>query len=173
MCIRDRIIGNGERRWWIATARNERIAGNYGNPMTGDDWQLPTSYYEAYAHRAGTYDYFWGNGYSLQSDGYGYHPQLQDSLNPFYNNATNWWKQVFRHGKIINANLQSSGGNERVTYLVGGGWYQEKGIMYGSEFKRANLITNINMKPRKNLSLDARLYLSYSEDVYKRQVKNE
>ncbi|MBS7156135.1 MAG: SusC/RagA family TonB-linked outer membrane protein [Sanguibacteroides justesenii] len=159
----EQIIGNGERRWWIATARNERIAGNYGNPMTGDDWQLPTSYYEAYAHRAGTYDYFWGNGYSLQSDGYGYHPQLQDSLNPFYNNATNWWKQVFRHGKIINANLQSSGGNERVTYLVGGGWYQEKGIMYGSEFKRANLITNINMKPRKNLSLDARLYLSYSD----------
>ena len=159
----EQIIGNGERRWWIAAARNERVAGNFGNPMTGDNWQLPTSYYDAYSHMAGTYDYFWGNGYSLQNDGYGYTPQLQDSLNPFYNNATNWWKQVFRHGKIINANLQSSGGNERVTYLVGGGWYQEEGIMYGSEFKRANLITNINMKPRKNLSLDARLYLSYSD----------
>ena len=94
----EQIIGNGERRWWIAAARNERVAGNFGNPMTGDNWQLPTSYYDAYSHMAGTYDYFWGNGYSLQNDGYGYTPQLQDSLNPFYNNATNWWKQVFRHG---------------------------------------------------------------------------
>ena len=159
----EQIIGNGERRWWLNAARNYRLSGNFGNPMTGDNWQLPKSYYEAYANNAGTYDYFWGNGHSLENDGYGYIPSIQDSLNPFYNNATNWWKQVFRHGKIINANLQSSGGNERVTYLVGGGWYQEEGIMYGSEFKRANLISNVNMKPRKNLSLDARLYLSYSD----------
>ena len=159
----EQIIGNGERRWWLNAARNYRLSGNFGNPMTGDNWQLPSSYYEAYANYAGTYDYFWGNGHSLENDGYGYIPSIQDSLNPFYNNATNWWKQVFRHGKIINANLQSSGGNERVTYLVGGGWYQEEGIMYGSEFKRANLISNVNMKPRKNLSLDARLYLSYSD----------
>ena len=31
--------------------------------------------------------------------------QLQDSLNPFYNNATNWWKYVLRTGKITNVAL--------------------------------------------------------------------
>lgn len=65
---------------------------------------------------------------------------LQDSLNPFYNNSTNWWKYAFHTGKTLNANLQASGGTERVKYMVGLGWYNEKGINVGSEFSRANLL---------------------------------
>lgn len=159
----EQIIGQDERRWWLKAARNQRVAGDYGDFFSGSVYRLPTSYEDAMSGKGSVYDYFWGNGNSLNNAGYGSVPVIQDSLNPFHNNATNWWKQVFRHGKIINANLQSSGGNERVTYLVGGGWYQEDGIMYGSQFKRANLISNVNMTPRKNLSMDARLYLSYSD----------
>ena len=32
----EQIIGNGERRWWLNAARNYRLSGNFGNPMTGD-----------------------------------------------------------------------------------------------------------------------------------------
>ena len=59
---------------------------------------------------------------------------MHDSLNPFYNNATNWWKHSFRTGKILNANLQASGGTENFQYMVGLGWYDESGIMLGSDF---------------------------------------
>lgn len=48
-------------------------------------------------------------------------------------------------------------------YMVGLGWYNEKGINVGSEFSRANLITNLNLIPRKNLTFDVRLALSYSD----------
>lgn len=157
----EQVIGNAERQYWIAALRNAKTAGNFGNVLVGDNYQIPSSHLEAYTKNAGMYDYFWGTGH--YSPGYGSVSILQDSLNSFYNNATNWWKSVFRHGKIININLQSSGGNERVTYLVGGGWYQEAGIMYNSDFKRANLISNVTMKPRKNLTMDARLYLSYTD----------
>ena len=78
----------------------------YGSWQTGI-YKMPESYRDAY-HQNGAYDYFWNNGYPLTE----YHIKtakpLQDSLNPFYNNSTNWWKYCFDAGKILNANLQVS-----------------------------------------------------------------
>ena len=47
--------------------------------------------------------------------------------------------------------------------MVGAGWYDETGIMLGSNFKRANILTNLNVVPRANLNIDARLYLAYTD----------
>lgn len=159
------IQGHGERLYHIWAARNERAASTIGSPMTGYTYKIPTSYEEAYNNGSGIYDYFWGNGSSLLSSIKNNSPirNLQDSLNPFYNNSTNWWKYVFRAGEIVNANLQASGGTERIKYLVGAGWYKEKGIMIGTDFKRANLITNLNITPRENLKIDVRFYLAYTD----------
>lgn len=159
------IMGHGERLYHLWTARNERIASTIGSPLSGFTYQMPTSYEDTYINRSGTYDYFWGTGWSLINQERVNSPvrYLQDSLNPFYNNSTNWWKYAFRAGEIINANLQASGGTERVKYLVGAGWYKEKGIMLGTDFKRVNLITNLNITPRTNFKIDARLYLAYTD----------
>lgn len=154
------IQGNGERKWWLWAAKNMAmgIVDRTTNQVT---W--PTSPEQAFM-TSGQYDYFWGNG--LSDDVQNKVPLerlLQDSLNPFYNNSTNWWKYVFHMGKTLNANVQASGGTERVKYMVGVGWYNEEGINIGSEFSRANLISNLNLTPRKNLTLDMRLALSYSD----------
>ena len=123
---------------------------------------MPESYREAY-HQNGAYDFFWNNGYVLNDAQKDMVRPLQDSLNPFYNNSSNWWKYAFRTGKILNANLQASGGTERVKYMVGAGWYNEKGINVGSDFSRMNLISNLNMIPRKDLTMDVRMALSYTD----------
>lgn len=151
------IQGNGERQWWLNAAKN--VAGGY---ISGNNVYWPTSPEEVYG-KTGMYDFFWGNGLSDGNNKVPLIRQLQDSLNPFYNNSTNWWKYVFKTGKTLNANVQASGGTERVKYMVGAGWYNEKGINVGSEFSRANLISNLNITPRKNLTLDARLSLSYTD----------
>ena len=148
------IQGNGERQWWLYAAKNYGV-GYYNI----NKFQWPTSPEEVYGTN-GAYDFFWGNG---RVESAYLNRQLQDSLNPFYNNSTNWWKYVFNTGKTLNANVQASGGTERVKYMVGVGWYNEEGINVGSEFTRANLISNLNLTPRKNLSLDAHLSLSYSD----------
>ena len=93
-----------------------------------------------------------------------------DSLNPFYNNQSNWYKQLFRVGKVVNGNIQASGGTEHIRYMVGLGYYTETGIMTNSDFKRANLVTNLSVKPAKRISLDTRLNLSYSDKS--RNTKN-
>ncbi|OKZ44472.1 MAG: hypothetical protein BHV68_02145 [Bacteroidales bacterium 43_8] len=153
------ISGHGERLWHIQMARNERAAYQDWNTYA---YVMPKSYEEAYINNA-VYDFFWNRG---NPEGYSYFPalrQLQDSLNPFFNNSTNWWKYTFRTGEILNANIQASGGSENFKYLVGLGWYDEKGIMLGSDFKRVNFISNLNANLRKNLSLDARVYMAYTD----------
>lgn len=152
------VQGNQERKWWLYAAKH--MAGGYFDNNNQVHW--PTSPEEVMG-TTGKYDYFWGNGFVSILNPVPLNRLLQDSLNPFYNNSTNWWKYVFRTSKVLNANLQASGGTDRVRYMVGAGWYNEEGINVGSEFSRVNLMTNLNIIPRKNMALDARLSLSYSD----------
>lgn len=159
------ISGNGERQWWLMAARNQQLGyGVYDQTTQTWHYEFPNSYLDSYGTN-GAYDFFWHNGQIKDNNGnlYPVVRTIQDSLNPFYNNSTNWWKQTFHAGKILNANLQASGGTERIKYMVGAGWYQEQGIMIGSNFERANLVSNLNITPRKNLQFDARLSLSYTD----------
>lgn len=117
----------------------------------------PDSYNEVYQTMNGVYDAFWGNGgKTIALD-----KPLQDSLNPFYNNSTNWWKYAFRTGKVLNANIQTSGGSETIQYMIGAGYYTETGIMKNSNYARANLITNLTVHPTERLRVTSRNYLSY------------
>lgn len=148
-------LGGREERWWrILQMRNFREAKyDYGTKSSF----YPQSYQEAYEN-GGQYDKFWNAGKIADTD-----YALQDSLNPFYNNQTNWWKQLFRTGKVINANVQASGGRQGIRYMVGMGYYTENGIMYGSDFKRANFIANLSMQPAKRITFDTRFYLAYTD----------
>ena len=155
------IGGREERRWRVLHDRNYKEPTE--DPST---WVMyyPTSYADAYRN-GGQYDNFWNAG-KLK----GTNLMLQDSLNPFYNNQSNWWKQLFRTGRVVNANVQASGGTAAMRYMVGMGYYTENGIMFGSDFKRANFIANLSMKPAKRISFDTRFYLAYTDKS--RNLKN-
>ncbi len=151
------ISGHGERLWQILVARNERMAYQDDNGA----YIFPNSYEDVFEKEYSAYDFFWNRGIPMRNGEV--YRQLQDSINPFFNNSTNWWKYAFRTGKILNANMQASGGSENFKYLVGLGWYNEKGIMLGSDFKRVNFISNMNANLRKNLTLDSRVYMAYTD----------
>ncbi|MEG2276296.1 MAG: TonB-dependent receptor [Odoribacter sp.] len=151
------IGGRGERMYHIGMLESAKKA--YYNPITGE-YKYPTSKEEAALNNT-IYDIFWNKGLGVSSGGV--MKILQDSLNPFFNNSTNWYKYIFRPGKIWNANLQTSGGTETTNYLIGAGFYKEIGIMPGSDFIRANLLSNVSVKPLKNLTIDSRMYLAYTD----------
>lgn len=111
----------------------------------------------------------YGGPWARAIRGYAYNPDqpavasaLQDSLNPLYNNSTNWYAYAFRPAQVLNANLQASGGSEKFNYLIGLGVYDEKGIAKGSDFTRINYITNLSAQPIKNLTVDSRFSISYT-----------
>ena len=111
-------------------------------------WVIPNSYEEVYKYTKNNdfpiYNYFFGN-----RDGGQNAYMLQDSLNPFYNNSTDWNRYAYRTAKVYNANLQASGGSENFRYMIGAGYYKEEGIMIGTDFERVNVITNLSAQPTK------------------------
>lgn len=149
--------GRGERLYTLAMMEAAKTA--YYDKTEGV-WKYPTSLEEAAANGV-DFNLLYKQGQGMASGGF--MKMLQDSLNPFYNNSTNWYKYVFRPGKVINANLQTSGGTEITNYLIGAGFYKEVGIMPGSDFIRANFLTNLSVKPIKNLTIDSRIYLAYTD----------
>lgn len=145
--------GRGERAYNFDVYKNEHTAGrDYG------EYVFPQNYEDAKTG-LGIYDRWWYNAMNRISG----KRELQDSLNPYYNNSTDWFRYAFRAGEIVNANIQASGGSETIDYLVGAGYYTEKGIMYGSDFSRMNLIVNLGTQPARNLRLDTRLYFAYTD----------
>lgn len=144
-------IGGRLERWHqILMYRNQQEAKNF---------IYPTSYEEAMPSGTNKYDYFWNKGAASG----GPYPILQDSLNAFYNNQSNWFKRMFRTGKIVNANLQASGGTEKFRYMMGIGYYTESGIMIGSDFGRLNMLMNLSATPTKRITIDGRVYLAYTD----------
>lgn len=128
----------------------------------------PDSYVQVYGTN-GIYDWFWGDGRVGKSK---LDYSLQDSLDPYYNNSTNWWKYAFKKGKVLNANIQASGGNERFRYMMGLGYYDEEGIMINSGYTRANMISNLSANFTSKLRLDTRIYLTYTDRTLNKSGKN-
>lgn len=152
--------GGQLERWY-----NIRGLRNTVTPYQDVDghWKIPTSFEDVYRFRATTtnqpmYDWFLGTSSSANS---AYH--LQDSLNVFFNNSTDWWKYAYRTASVYNANIQASGGTEAVRYMIGAGYYKEEGIMRNSDYQRANVMTNLSVHPTKRLQIDNQISLSYTD----------
>ena len=74
--------GRAERLYHIAVMRAQK--GAYEVKGKGY-YKYPTSYEEA-ANNEAIYDAFWDRGLGLEAKNI-----IQDSLNPFFNNSTNWY----------------------------------------------------------------------------------
>ena len=149
--------GRAERMWHLMGYRNTVTPYQDEN----GHWKMPTSIDEVYNYKgqyAPVYDWFRGDG-SHANNAYA----LQDSLNPFYNNSTDWWRYAFHTAKVLNANLQASGGSEKFRYMLGAGYYKEEGIQYGSDYERVNVMTNLMAQPTKRVMLENQISLSYTD----------
>ena len=117
-------------------------------------WKYPTSLKEVYEHQESSMDGNWiPNPMGDVFNGSFY----QDSLNSFYNNATNYFPIYYETGKVTNANIQTYGGSERMSYGIGLGYYDEAGIFKGTGFNRIDMNLNLNATPVDRLNVDMRL----------------
>ncbi|OKZ20607.1 MAG: SusC/RagA family TonB-linked outer membrane protein [Butyricimonas synergistica] len=150
--------GGRLERWYKILKIRNTMDKAYDSKKKVSYW--PLGYTSVYENKSGVYDGFWQDGHKTEGLD---NKMLQDSLNPFYNNQTNWWKHVFRTGKVINGNVQASGGSDRFQYMIGGGFYTEDGIMLNSSYSRVSLNLNLTAQPTEKLRLDARVYGAYMD----------
>ncbi len=158
--------GVAARRYKLQALANYRAAfGAFDFNTFTETYQYPTSYIDAYNQNQsggffGAYDYWWRDGTV------GGVPQidrgLQDSLNSFHNNSTNFFKLLFNTGKVTDANIQASGGSTNFVYNFGLGTYNEQGIVRNSGFNRLSLLSNMSFTPTKRATFNFRANFAYT-----------
>lgn len=106
----------------------------------------------------------------LQNDtsryhGYGQvmmHPSLADSLNPYWNNHTDWQGQFYKVTYNQSHNLSFSGGTPIFDYKINGNYYTEKGIVRSTEFNRYSLNSNMGWRPNDRFYMSVDVKVSFT-----------
>lgn len=66
--------------------------------------------------------------------------------------GTDWQSQIYRNAPIQNYQVSFSGANDKTTYALSLGYYNQQGIIYGSDFKRYSFRANLDRRISKRLS---------------------
>ncbi len=76
---------------------------------------------------------------------------------------TDWWDEVTRNGLIQDYSMTASGGTKNVNYYASVGYFNNKGIVIGSDYTRYNARLNLDVNPTDWLSFGMNLTGSYAE----------
>ncbi len=76
--------------------------------------------------------------------------------------STDWQDAVFRTGSLSNYQLSASGGNEKITYYLSGGYGNQKGIVIGNDLSRWSGRANVDIALNDKWSIGTNLYFANS-----------
>lgn len=68
-----------------------------------------------------------------------------------------WQELISRSAPVQNYQLSASGANESVSYFVSGNYFDQKGIILGSDYKRLAFRANVETKLGKNVNIGLNL----------------
>ena len=88
---------------------------------------------------------------------------LTDSLNPYFNNATDWQGLFYRSGAVQNVDATMSNASDNVNYRISMNYYDEKGIIEAFGFKRYSVRGNFDFKISPKLNSQFIIGLSKSD----------
>jgi len=83
-------------------------------------------------------------------------------LNPSFTSAgqeTDWQEEIFRPGNIQNYQLGVSGGTDNVHYYLSGTYFDQKGIILGSDYQRYSVTSNIDLQASRKLKVGLNLFV--------------
>jgi TonB-linked SusC/RagA family outer membrane protein len=75
---------------------------------------------------------------------------------------TNWQDEIFQTGGIQNYQLSFSGGSNGIKYFVSGVYFDQKGIIKESAFKRYSVTSNLSFDVSKRFQVGANLFAQNS-----------
>jgi len=75
--------------------------------------------------------------------------------------GTNWQEEALRNASTKNIQLSMSGGNSGVKYFISGGYQNDQGMMYHSEYERFNVRAKIDAQVTKRVKFSFNVNPSY------------
>lgn len=76
--------------------------------------------------------------------------------------GTNWQDELFHKAFMMSHNISITGGAEKYTYAISGGYFDQDGIAHGSNFKRFTLRSNMDVQIKKWLTGGANFSFTYA-----------
>ena len=96
--------------------------------------------------------------------------QLGNDVSQFSGSPTvDWQDLIFQSGLVQNHNISVSGGSEKATYFISGGYLDQEGIERAQGFRRFSLKANSDIKVGKSLKFGESFLISQTD----RQVQSE
>ncbi len=80
-----------------------------------------------------------------------------------FGEGTDWQDEIFRTAPMANYELSFTGGSQKFQYAVSGGYYDQDGVILGSNFQRYNLRANIDGQISSKFKISNSLMFSHSE----------
>jgi TonB-dependent starch-binding outer membrane protein SusC len=78
--------------------------------------------------------------------------------------GTDWQNEVFRNAGIVNHQLSVSGGTDNTTYAVSAGYFDQDGIVIGSNFNRYSLRINLDNQAKSWIRVGNTLAVSRTNE---------
>ncbi len=76
---------------------------------------------------------------------------------------TNWFDYIYRRGESHNNTISLSGGNEGTSYYFAAGYNSQQGIVQKNDFKRMNVLANVDSKITKAITIGGKI--AYSNEA--------
>jgi TonB-linked SusC/RagA family outer membrane protein len=89
--------------------------------------------------------------------------KLPDGTNLDYN--TDWNKETFSTGHSQNYQVSITGGSDKTTYYVSGGYLNDKGIVQPAEYNRYSFRTNLENQTKQWLKLSSNISFTHSSQT--------
>lgn len=105
-------------------------------------------------YAGGDYDWF-SNGQI--------HQMLTDSLNPGYNQATDWQGLFLQSAPITNVNVSIGATMEKFLYRISAQHYYEEGVMMGYENQSLTPRLLLQVNPMKNLQFETNIFAGFTK----------
>lgn len=88
---------------------------------------------------------------------------LTDSLNPAYNNNTDWQGLFLKRATINNVDASVGAASDVFAYRLAYGYYKEDGVMKGYDFIRSSPRLFLSVKPTKQLEISNDLFITFTK----------
>ena len=89
---------------------------------------------------------------------------LTDSLNPAFNNATDFQDLFFQDAMLNNIDFSVAGASATASYRFSLNMYDEKGVQPGFGIKRISPRLFVSMKPSKNVEITSDTYMGFIKE---------
>ncbi|WP_377130616.1 SusC/RagA family TonB-linked outer membrane protein [Rufibacter roseus] len=77
--------------------------------------------------------------------------------------STDWADYILRDGSFSQYNLSASGGTDKTTFFVSGGYYNQEAVVKGVDYERLNSRLNLTHRANDRLNINASLGANYQD----------